>query len=68
MQLNAQFSIEPLIIRAFKRTRPLGRGFEMTNETARPKVWTKPKLQRLGKIQDVAGAQGAGAQAAGVKT
>lgn len=30
--------------------------------------WTKPEVRRLGKIEDVAGAQGAGAQAAGVKT
>jgi hypothetical protein len=34
----------------------------------RPKTWTKPDVRRLGEIQNVAGAQGAGAQAAGVKT
>lgn len=40
----------------------------MTKLTKRPKSWTKPTVNRLGKIADVAGAQGAGAQAAGVKT
>ena len=68
MQLNARFRIEPSIIWAFKRTRPLGKELEMKEKVATPKVWTKPKLQRLGKIQDVAGAQGAGAQAGGFKT
>lgn len=32
------------------------------------KAWTKPELKHLGKIKDVAGAQGAGDQAAGFKT
>jgi hypothetical protein len=30
--------------------------------------WTRPRIKRLGKISDVAGAQGTGAQAAGAKT
>lgn len=40
----------------------------MTSLAVRPREWTKPKFQRLGEIKDIAGAQGAGAQAAGVKT
>jgi hypothetical protein len=40
----------------------------MNKEAISPKRWTKPELRRLGEIKDVAGAQGAGAQAAGVKT
>ena len=30
--------------------------------------WTKPQLKLLGKLKDVNGAQGAGAQAAATKT
>jgi hypothetical protein len=40
----------------------------MKNDPAKPTKWSKPELRRLGKIQDVAGAQGAGAQAGGFKT
>ena len=40
----------------------------MTTEPAGRKVWVKPLIKRLGKIEDVAGAQGAGAQAGGFKT
>ena len=40
----------------------------VTNDPARGKQWTKPRIKRLGKIKDVAGAQGVGAQAAGFKT
>ena len=40
----------------------------MTRETTTRRVWTKPHFKRLGEIKDVAGAQGAGAQAAGTKT
>jgi len=40
----------------------------MTPDTPRLKVWTKPTIKRLGEIKDIAGAQGVGAQAAGVKT
>ena len=40
----------------------------MSNHPAKPTKWSKPELKRLGKIQDVGGAQGAGTQAAGVKT
>ena len=32
------------------------------------KAWRKPEIKRLGEIKDVAGAQGAGGQAAGTKT
>lgn len=32
------------------------------------KGWTKPQLERLGKIADVANAQGAGPQGGGAKT
>ena len=39
----------------------------MSRVTPRKK-WIKPELKRLGEIKDVGGAQGAGAQAAGVKT
>lgn len=35
---------------------------------ASKKAWTKPSVRRLGKISDVAGAQGAGTQGAGAKT
>ena len=40
----------------------------MRTKTNAHNSWTKPRIERLGKISDVAGAQGAGAQAAGVKT
>lgn len=40
----------------------------MRNETNKQKGWTKPKVIGLGRIEDVAGAQGAGAQGAGTKT
>ena len=40
----------------------------MTKLTKKPTSWMKPTVKRLGKIADVAGAQGAGAQAAGLKT
>lgn len=40
----------------------------MRNETNSRKGWIKPKIRRLGKIKDVAGAQGAGDQAGGLKT
>lgn len=32
------------------------------------KTWTKPRLERLGKIADVANAQGAGPQGNSAKT
>lgn len=32
------------------------------------KKWSKPKLERLGEIKDVANAQGAGTQGGGAKT
>jgi len=38
----------------------------MTN--SKPKTWTKPQIKRLGRIKEVAGAQGAGPQGAGAKT
>ena len=40
----------------------------MPTESKKPVVWTKPDFKHLGKIKDVRGAQGAGAQAAGAKT
>jgi len=40
----------------------------MATKTAKAKSWTKPELKRLGEMKDVKGAQGAGAQAAGLKT
>lgn len=40
----------------------------MKHKTAKPSDWTNPEIRRLGKIKDVAGAQGAGAQGAGAKT
>lgn len=40
----------------------------MSNETNRRKGWRKPLISTLGKIKDVAGAQGPGTQAAGAKT
>jgi hypothetical protein len=39
----------------------------MTGKTP-TKRWSKPELKRLGEIKDIAGAQGAGAQAAATKT
>jgi hypothetical protein len=40
----------------------------MAIERVRPKVWTKPLFKRLGELKDIRGAQGAGDQAAGLKT
>jgi hypothetical protein len=40
----------------------------MSDLAAKSKEWTKPQIRRLGKIKNVAGAQGAGAQGAGTKT
>lgn len=40
----------------------------MTKEPVKRKQWTKPRIKSVGKIEDVAGAQGAGAQGAGTKT
>jgi hypothetical protein len=40
----------------------------MTMQGGKPRKWSKPELRRLGKIKDVANAQGAGAQGAGAKT
>ena len=40
----------------------------MKNRANSPKGWMKPAIRLLGKIKDVAGAQGAGGQAAGLKT
>jgi len=40
----------------------------MRTKINRPKEWTKPQIRHLGRIVDIAGAQGVGAQAAGVKT
>jgi hypothetical protein len=40
----------------------------MKKDATTSKQWTKPEIRRLGKIKDVAGAQGAGSQAAGAKT
>lgn len=37
----------------------------MTFKNDKAKVWTKPELTKLGKIADVAGPAGSGAQAAG---
>jgi hypothetical protein len=40
----------------------------MVEERTSRRRWSKPELRRLGTIKDVSGAQGAGAQSAGVKT
>ena len=40
----------------------------MKKRTDKPKEWAKPEIRRLGRIEDVAGAQGAGAQAGTTKT
>lgn len=40
----------------------------MTKVATSSRVWTKPEFKRLGEIKDVANGQGAGPQAAGVKT
>jgi hypothetical protein len=40
----------------------------MTNEITKRREWTKPEIKRLGEVKNVAGAQGAGAQAGGFKT
>lgn len=57
-----------MFIRQAPNPEPLLQERGMITETAKPKVWTRPQIKRLGEIKDVAGAQGAGAQAAGVKT
>lgn len=40
----------------------------MKQTTAKPSNWTKPEIRLLGKLRDVAGAQGAGPQGNGAKT
>lgn len=40
----------------------------MRKKTYTHEGWKRPRIERLGVIKDVAGAQGAGAQAAGTKT
>jgi hypothetical protein len=40
----------------------------MVKKTVGPDIWAKPEIRLLGKMKDVAGAQGAGAQGAGTKT
>ena len=40
----------------------------MQKEAVKARKWSKPEVRRLGQIKDVAGAQGAGTQAAGAKT
>lgn len=44
----------------------------MTNPQQKPaptgRVWTAPRLQRIGTIADVAGSQGTGPQGSGAKT
>ena len=40
----------------------------MQKKSAKGLKWSKPDIRRLGQIQDVAGAQGAGAQGGGLKT
>lgn len=40
----------------------------MRKVTYAPKSWVRPQMKHLGKISDVAGAQGTGAQGAGTKT
>ena len=40
----------------------------MKQKSVRASDWKKPQIKKLGKIKDVAGAQGAGAQGAGTKT
>lgn len=42
------------------------RGMRKKNHTH--EGWKRPRIERLGVIKDVAGAQGAGVQAAGTKT
>lgn len=37
----------------------------MAQEQSKAQVWAKPELTKLGKIADVAGPAGSGAQAAG---
>ena len=40
----------------------------MKRKTVKPNEWTEPQIRRLGRIKDVAGVQGVGAQGAGAKT
>jgi hypothetical protein len=40
----------------------------MTNDTIKAQTWTKPELRRLGRIEDVAGAQTPVSQAVNVKS
>lgn len=51
-------------MRAARRVEELG----MKNDSIKPKAWTKPELKRLGRIEDVAGAQTPLTQAANVKS
>jgi hypothetical protein len=37
----------------------------MSKGKAKPKVWTKPEVRRLGQLKDIAGAAGVGTQGAG---
>lgn len=46
----------------------LRRELGMRRKTVKPSVWTKPEIKQLGRIKDVAGAQGAGTQGSGAKT
>ena len=38
----------------------------MSKGKAKPKIWTKPEVRRLGELKDVAGAAGTGTQGTGV--
>jgi hypothetical protein len=40
----------------------------MKNDSIKAKAWTRPEVTRLGKIEDVAGAQTPASQAAGAKS
>lgn len=51
-------------VRAASRVEELG----MKYESIKPKTWTRPELRRLGRIEDVAGAQTPVAQAANTKS
>lgn len=51
-------------MRAASRVEELG----MKYDSIKPKVWTRPVLRRLGRIEDVAGAQTPVAQAANTKS
>ena len=46
----------------------LRRELGMRQKSVKPNEWSKPEIRRLGKIKDVAGAQGAGSQGGGTKT